>query len=393
MRRTVPRLESKFVAFGRGMAILLVLLAALAGCASNTSKDGPVRVRGVGANQDEARAAAFRQAIELKVGALVLSTQQAQQYRLVRNDVLVHSAGYVDDFRAVASGFEGGKAWALLDVWVSGSRIADRLLGVGPTSSRFEGSRHEAQLATFVDARSRGDAVLKAVLEDFPVKAFSLTHGAHVFRVDSQRRPFVSIPYSLRWHYPYIVAFNEAMRRVSASDGGGFAPASDQALGILTNMADSLVAPLVRSFGAVAGGADPALRRYEAVRQSAIERMRPPAGTVVVVAKDPDALLLGERSQFRMNDEITMNLVRQMFGSRRPLMFVSLNDASGRQLLHACLVPDGVAEGPYFYSAGTNVFIDGNRRVSGDIVLGLSTATQEVLRSIARVEVRVVADC
>ena len=393
MKQTFLQLDSPFAGFSRLIALWVVVCSVLVGCASNATVETPVRTRGIGNTQEEARAAAFRQAIELKVGALVLSTQQSDQYRLVRNDVMVHSAGYVDDFRTVSSGFEGGRAWAVLDVWVSSSRIADRLLGAGPSSTSFQGNRHEAQLTTFRDARTRGDAALKVVLEDFPQKAFSVSQGAHVLRVDGHRRPIVVIPYTLRWHYPYIVAINEAMRRVAASEGGGFASASDKTVGIAADIADAFVAPILRSLAAATAGADPALRRYESIRQSARDRIQPPAGTVLVVAKDPNALLIGERSQFRMNDEITMNLVRQTFRNRRPLLHVSLNDFGGRELLRACLIPPGVDSGPYFYSAGDDVVIDGNRRVSSDIVLGLSSVSEAVLRAISQVEIRIVSDC
>jgi hypothetical protein len=138
-----------------------------------------VRVEASGNTPEQARSNGFRKAIELAVGTVVLGEAEAVNDRLLRNEVITYSSGYVDEFRVIS---ESGNR-IVMDVWVSNSKIAHRLeaMGVSTTSViNAEGIQRDWERRTTQDDtynRRNTDAasLAKAVLDDYPRMAFKIT--------------------------------------------------------------------------------------------------------------------------------------------------------------------------------------------------------------------------
>jgi hypothetical protein len=62
-----------------------------------------LQVSGEGATLEEAKLNAFRTAIEFAAGSVVVSERESHNYKLVRNEILVYSAGYVTDYKIISS--------------------------------------------------------------------------------------------------------------------------------------------------------------------------------------------------------------------------------------------------------------------------------------------------
>jgi hypothetical protein len=86
--------------------LLAVLVILLTGCGttdnSRQHRPAPIRSTGVGSSFDEAKESAFKQAIENRIGVLVLSDREVQSYKLLKDEILTYSAGYVDDYVVVS---------------------------------------------------------------------------------------------------------------------------------------------------------------------------------------------------------------------------------------------------------------------------------------------------
>lgn len=138
-----------------------------------------VRVEASGNTLEQARANGFRKAIELAVGTIVLGEAEAVNDRLLRNEVITYSSGYVDDFRVIS---ESGNQ-VVMDVWVSRSKIAHRLeaMGVSTTATinadgiQRDWERRTAQDDTYNRRNADAASLAKAVLNDYPRMAFKIT--------------------------------------------------------------------------------------------------------------------------------------------------------------------------------------------------------------------------
>jgi len=183
---------------------------------STIADAAPVVVVGIGKNFTEARHDAFRQAIEYKINTLIVSNREYKNNSSIRNDLIIHSSGYVNRYkvlhtRQVYNGIE-----VRVEVEVSDSKIANRLNSQSDNTMIIDGERHAIQRQTFLEQRETGDKILKAVLDDFPVKAFYVnTPLKPRFSLDDNGNSYVTIPYFMGWNYNFLRAFHESIDAVN----------------------------------------------------------------------------------------------------------------------------------------------------------------------------------
>jgi hypothetical protein len=138
-----------------------------------------VRVESTGDDIESARHGGFRKAVELAVGTLVLGESESDGKRMLRNDVVTYSSGYVEDFKVISNGPVGNKTRVVMDVWVSDSKIANRLSSMGQsTGAAVNGAAIKrdyeidaARAATEETRRRNGMTVTDMVLADYPRRA------------------------------------------------------------------------------------------------------------------------------------------------------------------------------------------------------------------------------
>ena len=92
------------------MSRLLCLVVCLVLCACSTvGSDNYITVTGTGSTFERAKQDAFREAVQIKVGSAVVSERMSTVDSLVKDDIIVHSAGYVDDFKVLNTSIINGK--------------------------------------------------------------------------------------------------------------------------------------------------------------------------------------------------------------------------------------------------------------------------------------------
>lgn len=162
-----------------------------------------ITVVGRGATDIEARNNGFRLAVEQAIGSIVASEAESQNGRLVRDEILNYSAGYVDRFEIVDSQDYNGQVKFTMQVWVKRSALADRLLNKSERSGEIDGARASVQLATLNQERASGDQLVAQVLKDFPRRAFDIDlQPADIVR--DQRQAAIEIPFKITWNQDYL---------------------------------------------------------------------------------------------------------------------------------------------------------------------------------------------
>ena len=300
-----------------------------------------LQVSGEGSTIEEAKQNAFRTAIEFAVGSVVTSERESVNYKLVKDEILVYSAGYITDYKIINTIKSGNQVRIIVDVQVSSNKLSDRILGVGKEPKNFDTDKHRSQYQTFLQGKSNADRLLHQVLNDYPKKAFTVTQGVHQFKIDSYRNGIIEIPLELKWNYNFIVSFNEALKILE--DGSN---------GLLT----------------------------------------PSPGNVTVMAKDPKDWILGKKNQYKFNDMVITSSIRNKMQINKPNILLSIKDINNTITLKQCYVPDSIAgKKPAFYDLGTTLVVYGNQTEKNKIELRL-TNMEEAIKHIHSIELTVVDD-
>jgi len=200
------------------MKYLVVLLTLVC----NIALAQPIRVEGIGSTLQQAKDNAFKTAVELQVGSVLVNELESKDTKLIRNDIINYSAGYVDSYKIITANSYDNKVVVIVDVWVSSSKIANRILGTSTNPKIFDNQTQSTRYETYIQSKNNGDMLLRSVLNDYPRKAFIVQQGQHKFGVDTDRNPFIEIGFTFRWNYNYIESFNETLSLIEDGSNGLF---------------------------------------------------------------------------------------------------------------------------------------------------------------------------
>jgi len=200
------------------MTRLLVLVACLV-FSLNSLANSYITVTGEGSSLAEAKENAFREAIQIKIGTIVLSGRESTVEKIKRDDISVFSAGYVTDYKTLLVNDLGKKVVVTLDVLVKESKLIDQTLNTGKTTKVIDGDQSLTSINTFLKQKKQADGLLASVMTTYPKNAFTLKQSTHKILTDMHRNIIIEMPYSLEWNSEFVNSFNNAMTAVSDTNG------------------------------------------------------------------------------------------------------------------------------------------------------------------------------
>lgn len=180
-----------------------------------------VQVESTAPTPAQARAEGFKLAVSQAVGALVVAESEVKNQQLVRNEIIQYSSGYIEDFKILSETQVGSMTRIVMDVWVTESKIADRLLNISKADGTIEGEKSAAQYQSNLNQLQSGDRLLEMVLKDFPSKAFDIKVGKSVVTMPS-RNIQIQIPISISWNGAYISSLTEVLEKVRQGQTGNY---------------------------------------------------------------------------------------------------------------------------------------------------------------------------
>ncbi len=329
----------------------MLFSAFLAACAGVPAASPPIMVTGEGPTFEQAKDNAFKQAIEIQVGLILLSEREVSNLKLVRNEILTYSSGYVEDFKIISQGNSNGKVTVTMDVVVASSKLANRVITVSKTQDVIDGNRLSTQHKTFMDNKQQGDVLLNKVLSSYPSQAFNLVQRPTGFFLDNYRQMIMNVPYEISWNYNYIVAFNEAMGILDDGDNG-FLQGSH--------------------------------------------------GSVITMVKPLSAMFIGDKKSFKFNDLMRTNQIANSMRDQNEMrVYWALKDLHGKTAAEGCVISQqqaGYTKDRYnrtnpFYTAGAKqTVIYGNvvEKDSINIEVYRHPTLMKVIEQDFRVEMSVV---
>ena len=190
--------------------ILIAITVILTGCSTIATSDipsyGPFLVKGYGNNLEEAKAAAFRSAVEEVMGTVIVSEKEVANSNVIKNQILTHSSGYIDSFEIVNTKINPNTMsyTIIMKVTVKPTMINDYKLYVAKSNTKFDGEQVAAKLGSYTEERDKGDAMLRDILKDFPERGLDLKVGEISFQLNDSRDKSISIPYELSLNNNYL---------------------------------------------------------------------------------------------------------------------------------------------------------------------------------------------
>ena len=195
------------------------LVLASCGTSDGAKQNSPIRSTGSGLSPEVAKDAAFRKAIEERVGVLVIGERAIADYKLVKDEILSFSAGYVDDYRIVEQK-KVGESWRVTaDVWVSSSRITNRIFTAANTRQELPGVRLAESFDSFIAQRRQADRLLDKLLTGFPRDALLIKFEGTNVEFDAERNALMTVNYNLSWNQNYLIALAETLAQLEDAKG------------------------------------------------------------------------------------------------------------------------------------------------------------------------------
>jgi hypothetical protein len=183
-----------------------------------TAQANPVRALGLGNTESAALHHAFQRAIESKVGVLVLNELELNKDSIAKDDIFNYSSAYVDKFNIVSKETRAGQHLVEVDVWVSESKLANRILHKNNTRTDIDGVRLQHQHQTYIATKQQGDKLILKTLEHYPSRAFDIVLKDSNFKYDSQRQLHYSADLTVGWSKNFIDALYETLERLEDSN-------------------------------------------------------------------------------------------------------------------------------------------------------------------------------
>jgi hypothetical protein len=168
-----------------------------------------------GSSAEQARLEGFRTAVNQAVGSVIVTQTQTQNQRLVRDEIINYSSGFVDRFEILEQQDLGNRVQLKMRVWVAENRLAHRLLGQSYDSQQVPGGRIGAQVETLLEERLRGDQLIEAVMQDYPHRAFDVRVGKSRAKFDEYRRASIVTDVTIKWDQRFTEAVRGTLRQTN----------------------------------------------------------------------------------------------------------------------------------------------------------------------------------
>lgn len=173
-----------------------------------------IRVQSQARDFELAKKQAFRLASEQVAGTVVLSESELRNSRLTRDEIITYSSGLIDEYKIIDRLDGPGYVKLTMDVWITESVMAQRLLAKSATDRGVDGAALATRVDSILEERQRGDQILTAILRDMPRHGFKVTLKPAQIRMDDNRNVLISVFVSVRWDDRYVAAFTDAAGKI-----------------------------------------------------------------------------------------------------------------------------------------------------------------------------------
>jgi len=198
------------------LVVSVFLISSIGTAAQNNFEpESPVRVTERGATLEEAKQRAFRRAIEMRVGVLIVGERIVINQEFQEN-IFSYSSGFIKDYKHVSTERRDGVNFSTFDIWVKDSGIADGLLKYQPSSVSIEGRKLLDIVRSRDEQREDGENILARALAGWPHNATQASFAAYQTNYGVDRSVALNIQgIKIIWNPLFEKSLREVFDRIS----------------------------------------------------------------------------------------------------------------------------------------------------------------------------------
>jgi hypothetical protein len=272
------------------------------------ASNAPLRITERGASFEEAKRRAFRRAVEMRVGVLMVG-ERITINQDFQEKIYSYSSGFIQDYRHLSTERRDGSNFETFDIWVKDSAVADGLLTYQPSSVSLDGKKLLETVRSRDAERESGELLLARVLNGWPNNAVKASLGSYRVSYELDRSVVLNLQgINISWNEAFEKSLREVLDRVAIESDGN------------------------RRFYTLGWN-----RNYSAVKyvmgRETIEKAPGPSGlTLSEVLKD---------KFYRIGDNGQMTAIHQAF-QRDSFLRIVLRDRSKNTLDQYCVLLEGM---------------------------------------------------
>ena len=182
-------------------------------------------VTGEGFTLEEAKQKARVLAIETVVGVIVDSEKAVVDRKLITNQVLTYSAGYIVKEEVLEHYPLGELQFVKLDITVASSKLKNFILSQTEGTSNFDGHNAKLQIESYGKQLEELDALFDNTLKYHPQQSINTKIIDYQIHENGSREFYLSITYQHSWNQDYLNALEELMNLTDDNEapwGTGF---------------------------------------------------------------------------------------------------------------------------------------------------------------------------
>ena len=197
------------------LAAVLFVTACGTAPQNNSDADGPLRITERGSSLDEAKRRAFRRAVEMRVGVLMVGERITINQEF-QEKIYSYSSGFIKDYRHISTEKRDGTNFETFDIWVRDSAIADGLLKYQPASVSLEGKKLLEVIRSRDAQRESGEILLKRLLEGWPHNATKVSYSTYRVNYEIDRSILLNLQgIDISWNPLFEKGLREVLDRIS----------------------------------------------------------------------------------------------------------------------------------------------------------------------------------
>lgn len=206
----------KCISLGKIIFILTFFIAACGTPVQNNEEaDKPLRITERGSSLEEAKRRAFRRAVEMRVGVLMVG-ERITINQDFQEHIYSYSSGFIKDYRHISSEKRDGSVFETFDIWVKDSAVADGLLKYQPSSVSLEGKKLLEIIRSRDSQREAGELLLARVLEGWPNNAVKASFISYKTNYEIDRSVVLSLQgINISWNPLFEKSLREILERIS----------------------------------------------------------------------------------------------------------------------------------------------------------------------------------
>ena len=194
--------------------ILLFLLVSTTGLASEQT--AVYNIEGHGQTQEQAKKAAFNNAVERAVGQLVIGHRQVVRDALTEDSVNSYTSGYIEHYEVVGTKQLDDGTWIVkINAIISTSDIALAWSRSSNPNIRTIGFQIEERIRSILADRQKGDRLVEQVMSTYPENAYTIDAVENQVRFTRHRQPYFTIPYTISMNPEWLSSLVEALEFVA----------------------------------------------------------------------------------------------------------------------------------------------------------------------------------